>query len=253
MFSLFRQSPPLDDASRLWLFQTFTWAHTHFQSDVFWRDTQLVVPNNTHFPGRESSADGMAQLIFSQVQQHAHMQHWPLVAVNQTAFVPASQLPAEFLSLQRGKALTTGPSETPPTVLPVPYHPALVSNPEALIASYADSLAHYLVASNPVLPPGGESNWAVAKEVLAVYMGFGLMLANTAFQHRGGCGSSSARMANRDSQLSQYDVTYALAIFSHLKRVKSSTVTPHLKSYLRGYFKRCLKDIKAHEQYLPSN
>jgi hypothetical protein len=80
-------------------------------------------------------------------------------------------------------------------------------------------------------------------ELLAVYLGFGLMFANSAFTFRGGCGSCYNPAANRDAYLSEQEATYALAIFAVLKDISNSTVTGHLKSHLRGFYKKAVKEI----------
>jgi hypothetical protein len=127
----------------------------------------------------------------------------------------------------------------------------MVNHPEVLIASYAHTLAHYLgsMASEP--PPGDEANWPHITEVLAVFMGFGVLFANSAYTAKvSSCGSCQGPVAERDSFLSQYDITYALAIFTVLKGVKAGEVTGHLKSSLRPYFRRCLKDLKGRGEQL---
>ena len=101
-------------------------------------------------------------------------------------------------------------------------------------------------------PPGGVQYWPQATELLAVYLGFGLMFANSAFTFRGGCGSCYNPAANRDAYLSEQEATYALAIFAVLKGISNSTVTRHLKSHLRGFYKKAAKEVNqrlADDQY----
>ena len=86
--------------------------------------------------------------------------------------------------------------------------------------------------------------------MLAVYLGFGLMFANSAFTFRGGCGSCYNPNANRDAYLSEQEATYALAIFCVLKEIPNSMVTGHLKSHLRGFFKRAVKEISQEGETL---
>lgn len=251
MFSLFRSEPLLDEASIWWLFDVFAWALRNLGSDVFHRETILVLPTNQHFPGREQSVHGMAQLIFEQVQQHAGLGHWPCGLVEPERF-DADARPRLALrgAIRGGKGVV--PEDSEGHTLAFTYDPALIGNPEALIASFAHSLAHFLgstVEEEP--PPGGRENWPHLTEVLGVFMGFGLMMANSAFRApAGGCNSCAGPAAERPSFLSQYDIAYALALFTVLKRIPNKTVLCHLKKPLRPFFKRAIKDIKDRAESL---
>ena len=50
--------------------------------------------------------------------------------------------------------------------------------------------------------------------------------------------------------ISQYDTTYALALFCHLKEIPPRALLPHLKKSLRGFFKRAMKDISGRGEAL---
>lgn len=245
MLSLFKTEPVLDEESIDWLFDIYEWALGQFGADVFFNESKLVLPTNQFFPGRESSPQAMADLILDQVAGYAGIPHWPCKAVPQASFEP---LPSESIALlgkSRGKELVAVSPTQVGGFVPVPFEADMVLNPEALIASYSHVLSHYLGSLAEVSPPGGGENWAKASEVLGVFQGFGIMMANSAFVAPSSCGSCSSRMVSRDSYLSQYDTTYALAIFAALKGLPAKEVTKHLKTSLRGYFKKALKDVTS--------
>jgi hypothetical protein len=132
----------------------------------------------------------------------------------------------------------------------LPYDPDLVGNPEALIASFAHSLAHCLAQTAEEPPPGGAQYWPQATEVVATFMGFGLMFANSAFKVPvRSCGSCGPR-AQRQSYLTQYENTYALAIFSVLKAIPTKTVVRNLNKPLRSFFRQCVKEIAGKREEL---
>ncbi|MCK5666953.1 MAG: hypothetical protein KAI17_25880, partial [Thiotrichaceae bacterium] len=82
-------------------------------------------------------------------------------------------------------------------------------------------------------------------------MGFGLMFANSAFVYRNvTCGSCQPTTINRSSYLSQYDITYALAIFCVLKEIKPGKVATNVKKSLRPFFRKACKDVKKHKTEL---
>jgi hypothetical protein len=244
MLGIFNKKPILEEDSVHWLFDAFAWCLKNFGADVFYKETILVVPSNKYFPGRESSVQGMANLIFEQVKEYAHLKHWPYRLVGPDTPVTNEQPLLKIEGPLRG-AKSIVPSAVDDTnKFIVPYNPEQVKKPEALIASYAHILAHYLGTQAQELPPGGEEYWPHATELLAIFMGFGLMIANSAYTFRGGCGSCYNPLAERSAYLSQDEATYALAIFCVLKDIPSQEVLPNLKKYLRPVFKNAVKEIK---------
>jgi len=119
-----------------------------------------------------------------------------------------------------------------------------------MIATYAHILSHHMGRMAKVPPPGGIDYWPQATELLATFLGFGLMFANSAYNFRGGCGSCYNPYAQREAYLSEAETTYALALFCLLKGVPNSAVTPHLKSHLRGVYRKSVKEISANVQGL---
>ncbi|WP_456375683.1 hypothetical protein [Thiolapillus sp.] len=245
MFSvLFKRKPPLDEVSVRWLFDVFEWALRNFPSEVFFRQNRLVLPTNEYFPGKVDSVQGMAELVFERVAEYAGMAHWPWQVVEKShcSLDAIQKIPAGATQELVGKASPSFGYKHP---LPVVYDRLLIGSPESLIAGFAHSLAQYLGYTAREAPPGGVDNWPQVTEVLADYLGFGLMFANSAFLFpSGGCASCTTNI-RRESVLSQWDHSYALALFVMLKDIPPRKVKPHLKKSLRGYFMRCLSDISG--------
>jgi hypothetical protein len=248
MLGLFHSKPPLEAESIQWLFEHFAWALENFDAEIFQRDTRLVQPNNSFFPGRVDSVQGMAELVFEQVKNYAGVSHWPTAVVDHAACSVLPSGPVEIQGGLRGPAGVEPAQTEEAAYLQIPYNPQQVNNPEGMIASFAHTLAHYLgqMASTP--PPGGPDYWPEITELLAIYLGFGLMFANSAFTFRGGCGSCYNPAANRQAALSETEATYALAIFCVLKGIPASEVTPHLKKHLRGFYRRSVKDVRTRDE-----
>jgi len=244
ILSFLRRGPMLDEPSTLWLFELYGWALRNLDAATFRDGTRLVLPNNEFFPGEENSVDGMARLIFGHVTRLAGVAHWPWTLLPEgqcpTAPLPRLELNGPLRSMQ--------PISPPPAItgpwLAVGYDPALIRNPEPLIAGLVHQVAHFVGQMVQEPPPGGVQNWPQITEVIGVFLGFGLMFANSAYQAPArGCGSCGGG-AGRGSFLSQYDLTYALAIFCALKGIPNGDVLPHLKGSLRGYYKGCAKEIQ---------
>jgi hypothetical protein len=250
--NLFAPKPPLDEPSVEWILQVFGWALRWFDAAFFRDQTLLVSPTNEHFPGRADSVHGMADLIFRATAGYAGMGHWPLRLLPPDGGVP---LAPPLLALPRPLRLAS--AEPPPArsgggaIIPIAYDPILVNNPEALIAGLAQTLAHHLGAAAGEPPPGGLQNWPQATEIIGVFLGFGVLFANTAFQFQTrSCGSCGGPSPQRQAFLSQFDLTYALALFCVLKGIPQREAQRHLKKSLRSHFKSCMGDITRREAAL---
>lgn len=243
MFGWFGGQNPVSEAEAQWLFDAFAWCLRNFDSGVFYDSSRLVVPSNEYFPGREQSAAGMARLIFGHVKRHAAMAHWPFELVDGSSCALGA---APQVQIQGPLRLAGGPVAPADVAggMPVVYDPQLLANPEALIASYAHSLAHYLGQAAREAPPGGSGNWPQATEVLAIFLGFGLMFANSAFEVAvRSCGSCGGNRAQRRSYLTEQQSSYALAIFCALKDIPRGSVLRHLKKSLRSHYRSCAREL----------
>lgn len=254
MFSqLFKPKPLLDETSAQWMFDTFSWALRNFDAEVFFKESVLVTPSNEHFPGSESSAEGMANLIFNQVKAFAGMQHWPFRLVDGNTYESpeeGSELPRiQIEGPARGATVVAPTTDENTQKLVVLYLEEYLRDPEVLIANFAHTLAHYLGTTAKEAPPGGEENWPHVTELLAVFMGFGVMMADSANTTKiRSCSSCSGPAVERENFLSQYDVTYALAIFCCLKDIPTGQVVKQLKSSLRPFYKKAVKDVMSRKQ-----
>lgn len=240
MFGFRNRGPLLDDAYAGWMFDVFAWALRNFDAHMFRDETLLVTPSNQHFPGRANSSDEMARLIFDRVVGFAGMQHWPLKLLppGTCELQPAGEV--RVIAGTRGSRATV--AAISPASLTLSYETEYLNNPEAMIAVFAHTLAHHLGSSATEPAPGGSENWPHVTELLAVFLGFGLMFANTALVlPKGGC--CGGPVVRRQAYVSQHDITYALAIFTALKGLPPQQVLKHLKKPLRGHFKRALREV----------
>jgi hypothetical protein len=244
ILGLFQREPLLDDTTADWIHAVFSWALREQGREVFLNGTDLVLPTSEFFPGRADNAYAMAQMIFESVRRHAGLNHWPCRLLSPGELAPQPyppQVPPTPKRVMGDASLPTAPRGTPALVR---YAPELVGNPEALIASYAQAFAHHLAASASEPPPAGDENWGHVTELLGVFMGFGIMLANTAFNVRvNSCGSCQGPVAERTGFLGRAEIAYALALFCRLKGIPARHAKTHLSSALRTYFRRALQDV----------
>ncbi len=270
MLSLFNRNQQLLDEEIIeWIFDSFAWTLEQFDKDVFVNETVLVIPDNKHFPGKETTADGMASLIFKQVKAYAGMAHWPTQLINLESYrgQPPVNAPVIIDGALRGKnaqiaandaakqldfqsSLFASSYPQPNSNIVFTYHPQQLRSPEGIIAHFAHGLSHHLASTAKSVPPGGDDYKPMAGELTGIFMGFGIMFANSAVVARaggcGGCGGGQSPV--RQVFLSEQEAAYALALFCQLKSIDSSQVTKHLKKHLRGFYKAAFKDCKRRLQ-----
>ena len=236
--NLFAKKPVLDDEAIAWMFEGFSWALKNLGGENFKENTILVEPSNRHFPGRETSEHGMAQLIFEQVKQYAGVSHWPCQLIDRATFEESG------LSILNIRNVLASQSGEQPVPLLIPYEPLQARNPEVMIANYAYTIAYHMADLSPEPLPCKDDQWPYFLELIAVYLGFGVMMVNTALPQRGGgCGSCRSPLMERHGFLSENEVTYALAIFCVLKGISAKDVAPLIKKHERPFLKKAMKDV----------
>jgi hypothetical protein len=121
----------------------------------------------------------------------------------------------------------------------ITYSPRILKDPEDVIATFAHELSHYIMHQYPTAPPGGEYAEEPATDVCSVYLGFGVMMANSAFKFRQTQGAGMVGWeAQRKGYLSQSELAFALAMFAHLAEFSPDQVVPHLSANPRAQFQQ---------------
>lgn len=251
MLSLFKAKPVVDETSRQWLFDTFAWALENFDGDFFAEKSHLVLPTNAYFPAQAESVEQMAQSVFERVRDFCGLTHWPFKLVAPQHFVPQQYQLRHSIEVTRSwdknLPVLASAMQNPDDTLTLSYDPIQIKQPQVMVANYAAMFSGYLMGMTSQLPPGGEDYRLPATEVLAIFMGFGVMFANTAYAFRGSCASCHNHAANRTAVLTENESIYAMALFGVLKNTPTSEVTGHLKGHLRGMYKQAVKQVKAHQ------
>lgn len=243
----FQRKPVIDSDSQEWLIDAFAWALRNADAQVFFNDTQLVLPTPAFFPERSTSAQEMAIQVLQRVIGYAHLNHWPFALVSPDSFLPSSQIePILEGDLRSQSQQQLAQVSQLPTLSLTCITPQL-NNPEALIGSFAQGISFYLASQIKEPPPGGQECLPQALDVLAIFLGFGIMLANSAYTFKGSCGSCYNPLANRQAALTEIDTVYSLAIFCQLKQIPSASVKPHLKKYLQSSFNKAMREIERND------
>lgn len=246
MLNLLKSKPLIDQASAEWIFETYAWALNNFDSQEFFSRSRLVQPTNDFFPGRATSQYSLAEQIFHHTLKYMGLTHWPiqLQAPHQFLNLPNQTIDIVHFERHSGTQLLPEISHQPPIYLT--YNSQQTSKPEDLSSSFAHNIAQHVIFQSQQLPPGGPDYFFEAAEILAIFMGFGVMFANSAYTFRGGCGSCYNPQANRKATLSENNVLFALALFCCLKDIPKNEASRFLKKHLRSPFKKAMQQI--HQQ-----
>lgn len=253
MFELFRNKPILNQDTRDWMFESYKWLLYNFGGEYFWEKTDLILPNNHFFPDKSDNPEKMALQIFNRVKEYACMDEWQCKLVAQENDPEIKVAPTILIQdAPRNPAGTFGPAEDSNEVI-ITYNPAHVENPLTLVSTFAHELSHYLTSTASHDPPYGWEHWEELTDLTSVFIGFGIFLANNAFNFQ--------QYTDIDSQgwktesygyLKESELVFALAISLDLKEIDHQIAFSHIKPSLRKLLKKALKEIKTYKDEMSS-
>ncbi|MBX3246688.1 MAG: hypothetical protein KF901_05840 [Myxococcales bacterium] len=232
-----------DDGFIRWLFDAGAWLVRAYGGFASFRQQSLVTPTAEDFPV-DPSLEGMElaedYLLF--VLEHMGLQEWPLYLVADQPPEPAAIL----AGMPHGM---TGEVEEAPSLvhpedgMPIPVDPALLSDPELLVALLARGASHYFVADQPA--PLGDHDELV--DLATVLSGFGIFLANGALRfHHASSGPLVGWGFRRFGALAEHELAYALALFGVVCEVPDRDIEAHLRPNPREFHHKAVKHLLRH-------
>lgn len=240
---LFGARLPIDRDELEFQLATFKWLGREFgRAD----DRLLVLPTSEFFPAPAGGTPRI-QALFDNVRNAAGMADWACELRAGRESRPAQVGFALLLKHEGAQApCGTFEVEAPDGVrkVVITYNPSLSADTDALVATFAHELGHYLMSKARSDPPGGWDLHELHTDLAAVWLGFGIFLANSAksfrqFQSGGEMGWES----RTQGYLSEGALTTALAIFQRLRNDDPLAPSPWLKAYLRTDLKNAAKAL----------
>ena len=252
MFGIFKKKPVIDTSTRNWLLGNYEWAMRNCGSDTFLEDVVLVLPTNEFFPDKIQDKTHLVRYVFEKMKKYARMEDWAIEIIEKED--NPNPVVAETLVVSGGPydpPMDVIFPETEDEPILITYSPELANNTERLVSAFAYDISRIFCSYISEEPPGGEEIFGHNVELTAVFLGFGIILANSAFQFQqytniGSQGWSSSSVGF----LSQHELTYALAIFCELKAIENSMIDKCLKKSLLPYFKLARNEIAADPKIL---
>jgi hypothetical protein len=247
MFSLFAPRLPIDAEELEWQLATFKWLSAEFGDPG---DNELVLPTPAWFPPSRRTGHGRVEELFAAVKRAAGMADWPCQLEAGAGERPAYLGNALLLRHEGAPApcgtFTLQGAEGETKVV-ITYNPDLAHDTTAMVATFAHELGHYLMSTAASPPPGGWDLHELHTDIAAVYLGFGIFLANSArsfsqYQSAGEMGWSS----RTQGYLSEHALVTALAIFQRLAGRDPEAAVPYLKDYLAKELRRASKWLHRH-------
>jgi hypothetical protein len=242
MFGIFSKKPLLSDDDFLFQIETYKWLMKHFGGEAFFKETALVQPTSEFFPNKVGSHSQAAETTFLQVKKYAGMENWACELIEQEADVDIKVAP--IVLVQGAESSPLGTFSVQENNVSISYNPALTNNPMQLVATFAHELSHYLTATASEEPPGGWDNWEFVTDLTAVFLGFGVFMANSAFNFQQFTEfDSQGWSSNRSGYLSEIELGFALAIFCKLQNIEAAEACKHLKTNVKKIVKLSLSEL----------
>lgn len=230
-----------------WLFDIFAWllAETGGYSS-FRRLSRLVLPTDEFFPvSAKLTGHALAKALFEVTRGHAKMSEWPCVLVPHDEGPSVRDLVGNIPFDDSGSRGATSMLHRRFGAEPkITYSPSGLSDPMSFVATLAYDLSRLLVGTFRSQPTSGNEDLGLATEVCAVFIGFGIFRANSAFQFEQ---FTDGRMygwrTHSLGYLDEISLSYALAIFLALHDLELGTAKSHLKTNPRIYVTHAFRHL----------
>jgi hypothetical protein len=231
------------------LLDAFEWL-VHSLGRMEFEKTPLVLPTLEFFPVAGLKGHALAERLFERVKWHAGMNDWPCVVKAQEV---SQDYPPDVYAIMTGQRPPKTPRQDESLgtfssgaggEIVITYHPALLDEPENLIATFAHELSHYLLWSFNSDPPARIQSDECATDVGAVFLGFGVICANEALRERRRLADGGVwTYWSGGGYIGTTGFSCALAIFGMLRGMPREAIAGHLEPNPRTDFNEAWRDL----------
>ena len=237
-----RSKPPVEREEYEWLIACFAWLRTVLD-DAHIRP-ELVLPGNPELVAARTAPE-----LFDAVKRLAGMEEW----VCRLERFDVSARPSDPRIVTEVSDTAVGTFSVVDEEVVIRYSSAMLRHPDALAATFAHELCHYLLV-NAGDPPGGPDLLEHATDCAAVYIGFGVLLANSARTfEQWSDGEWSGWHSSASGYLSEQALVTATAMFAALHDYPWVRARDALKPYLQSDLKKAAAMVsKDHPDFKAS-
>lgn len=231
----FGRKPIVDVDTASWHLENFAWLIQEFGPSRFAK-TQLVLPKPGYFTAGDKQDHNFAVHIFEQVKTYCGMSDWEVdLVVDDNPVAVRTEISHAMIAPQKH---AIGTFAAAGNRVQISYVPELVRRPDRLIATFAHELSHYLLATARSEPPCDDDEKEFLTDLTAVYLGFGVFLANARFNFEG---SVNGWRMGRSGYLPEADLIFALSIFIGMKDIDPGPAVGCLKPHLAAMLRRAMQ------------
>lgn len=250
----FKRKPIVDADTSAWHAENFAWLVATFGKNGVFTESTLILPRPGFFPSDGETGHARAERIFAQVKDYCGMRDWPveLVADADPAAAHAAAPTLSVLNVTPVEAKQVqGTFSVADNAVRITYAATLIEQPARLIATFAHELAHYLLAATDAKPPCAEDEHELLTDLMAVFLGFGVFMANAAVDFEVVHDSlvQGWRMG-RTGYLPEPDLVYTTALFIAAKDLDPAPALDCLKPHLAKQLKQTLRDLTDDKHHI---
>ena len=230
----------VDDDTAAWHLENFTWLIEQFGGNGAFAKLKLVLPKPEYFAAGGKRDHAFAVRIFDQVKAYCGMREWEADLVADDNPLARRGEPSAFMVAPQKHAL--GTFAVTGNRIQISYVPALLARPEHLIATFAHELAHYLLATARKPPSCEDEEQECLTDLAAVYLGFGVFLANARFSFEPLMDTTlQGWRISHSGYLPEADLIFALALFLEAKELDPKPALACLKPHLAKMLRRTVR------------
>ena len=239
---MFFSKRAVEDHIADWVEDRFAILLEHFSQEKPVHETELALPTDERFKVSGDAPEARARTLFAVTAELAGFAGWPVKLVAMGDDGPKQVSDGLIMPSANTAAGTFSVDET--GEVQITFARELLSAPVNLTATFAHELAHLLLHARGVEEGIGAEDAELVTDLGGVYLGFGVFMANAAFEleqfQDGLMGGWSSR---RQGYLTENTLVYATALFCAIKDDGFEDARAALKPRLQAVFDRALKQI----------
>jgi hypothetical protein len=250
VFGLFAPKCPVEEHEWEWILACLLWLDGEFPRDGMPTGAApLVLPTIENFPEIADDYNKRAEQLFTRTKELAELGDWPTELVGYDN-ITNEQLINPHLLGENKWSDAAGPfqlvrDDAGGWFARISFDYGQLNHPPDFVATMAHELAHYLMSTAKRCPPGGWDLHELATDMTAVWMGFGIFMANNAKSFEGFTDHDRQGWKARTSgYLGEKALLTGMALCAALRGDDLAEPIPHLKPYLASDFKKVIRYVE---------